>query len=81
MNDLSSDTKSVDDMMFDKVDHVGGFNFNERNSLGPLWEVIVYYKDEPMTFSWQRLIGPIISIPQALNGHDATVGWSRSGGV
>ena len=30
MEDPSGDTKSVDDMMSDKVNHVGGFNFNER---------------------------------------------------
>ena len=47
-------TKSVNDMMSDEVDHVGGFNFSERDVLCPLWEVISYRKDEPMTSSWQR---------------------------
>ena len=51
MDDPSGDTKSVDDLMFDEVDHVGGFNFSERDSLCPLREVISYRKDEPMTSS------------------------------
>jgi len=36
MDDSSGDTKLVDDMIFDKVDHVGGFNLNEQNNLCPL---------------------------------------------
>ena len=28
----------------------------------------------------EELIGPITSIPLALNGYEATVGWSSSGG-
>ena len=48
VNDPSGDTKSVDDMMSDEVNHVGDFNLSERDSL---WEVIIYCKDESMTFS------------------------------
>jgi len=51
VDDPSGDTKSVDDMIFDEVDYVGGFNFSERDSLCPLREVISYQKDELMTFS------------------------------
>jgi len=51
MDDPSEDTKSVDKMMSDEINHVGGFNFNKRNNFYPLWEVISYRKDEPMTFS------------------------------
>jgi len=58
MDDLSGDTKSVDDMMSDKVDHIGGFNFSERDSLCPLWEIIGYYKDESMSFSWRMTDWP-----------------------
>ena len=49
VNDPPGDTKSVDDM-FDEVDHISGFNFSEWCSFRPLWEVIGYRKDEPMTF-------------------------------
>jgi len=49
VDNLSGDTKLVDDMMLDEVDHVGGFNFSERDSLCPLLEEISYRKDEPMT--------------------------------
>jgi len=36
MDDSSGDAKSVDDMIFDEVDHVGGFNFSERDNFCPL---------------------------------------------
>jgi len=29
MDDPPGDTKSMDDMVFDEVDHIGGFNFSE----------------------------------------------------
>jgi len=32
VDDPSRDTKSVDDMMSDEVDHVGGFNLSERDN-------------------------------------------------
>jgi len=36
MNDPPGDTKSVDDMVFDEVNNIGGFNFSERYSFCPL---------------------------------------------
>ena len=50
VNDTPGDTKSMDDMVFDEGDYIGGFNFNEWYNFRPLWEVIGYRKDEPMTF-------------------------------
>ena len=40
MDVLPGDTKSVDDMVFDEVDHIGGFNFSERCGFCPFQEVI-----------------------------------------
>ena len=34
--ETNQDTKPMDDMVFDKVDHVGSFNFNKWYSLCPL---------------------------------------------
>jgi len=53
MDDPSGDTKSVDNMMSDEINHVGGFNFNKQNNLCSLWEVISYRKNESMIFSWR----------------------------
>jgi len=33
VDDPFGDTKSVDDMVFDEADHIGGFNFNKWDSL------------------------------------------------
>jgi len=37
-------TKLVDDMMFDEVNHVGGFNFSERDNLWPKAVVKMLYR-------------------------------------
>jgi len=42
MNNPPGDTKPMNDMVFDKVDHVGSFNFNKWYNLCPLWEIISY---------------------------------------
>jgi len=49
MDDPSRNTKSLDDMVFDKVNKFGSFNFDEQYSFYPLGEVIGYYKYELMT--------------------------------
>jgi len=36
MNDPSGDTKSMDDMVFDEDEHIGGFNFSEWCHFRPL---------------------------------------------
>jgi len=50
MDNPPGDAKLVDDMVFDEVDYIGGFNFSERCSFRPLKEIIGYRKDELMTF-------------------------------
>ena len=42
MDDPPRDTKSMDDMVFDKINHVGSFNFHKWYTLYPLLEVISY---------------------------------------
>jgi len=49
MNDPPGNTKSKNDVMFDEVNHVSDFHFNKWYSFRPLWEIIDYHKDEPMT--------------------------------
>ena len=51
MDDPPGDTKSVDDMVFDEVNNIAGYNFGERYSFTLFWEVIGYREDEPMTSS------------------------------
>jgi len=80
VNDLPENTKSVDDMMFDEVNNIDCFNFGEQYDFCLLREVVGYCEDEPMMSSQWGLIGPMISIFQASNGQEATVGWSNSKG-
>ena len=35
VDDPSRDTKSMDDMVFDEINHIRGFNFNQWYSLRP----------------------------------------------
>jgi len=45
-----ADTKSVDDLVFDEVDHINDLNFSKQCNFCSFWEVIGYHKDKPMTF-------------------------------
>jgi len=55
MYDPSGDTKSVDDMVFYEVSNIIRFNFSKLYNFHPLWKVISYHKDEPMTSSRWRI--------------------------
>ena len=50
MDDLPRDTESMDDMVFDEINHVGSFDFNQWYGFCPLWKVIGYRQDKPVSF-------------------------------
>ena len=67
-------------MLFDDVNNITCFNFNERYNFRPLREVIGHRKDEPMISSRWRNDRSYDMIPQTLKGHEVTMVWSSSGG-
>jgi len=72
----AGDTKSMDDMVFDEVDNISGFNFNKQCSFCPLCEVIGYHKDEPMTSCWWRNDGSYKIDSLRFEWPWSDVGWS-----
>ena len=46
MDDPPRDTKPMDDMMFDEINHVRSFDFNQWYSFRPPWKVIGYCQDK-----------------------------------
>ena len=51
MDNPSGNIESMNDMVFDEVNHPNGFNFYKWYDIHTLREVINYYKDELMTSS------------------------------
>ena len=45
VNDPPGNTKSVNDMVFDEIDHISYFNLYEQCNFRLFWEVIDYRKD------------------------------------
>ena len=55
MDDPPKNAKSVDDVVFAKVNNIDCFNFGDRYNFRLLGEVICYCEDEPMTSSRWRI--------------------------
>ena len=68
MNDLSWHTKAINDVMFNKFDHVRCLYLPQGNSFSPFREVIVIVKMNRYPLDEGRLIGPTTSIPHISNG-------------
>lgn len=49
MDDSPWHTKAIDDVLLDKLNSIGGFDFSERDSLCPFGKIISYWQDEPMS--------------------------------
>jgi len=72
--------KSVDDIVFGEVNNIDSFNFSGRCNFRPFREVMDIARMNWWPLADGGLISPMTSIPQASNSHEATVGWSNSGG-
>ena len=50
MDDPPGNTKSMYDIVFDEVNNIGSFNFDERHGFCLFCKVIGYSEDKSMTF-------------------------------